>query len=177
MADIYQPGTAFIIIDMLNDFVLPAAPLEVPKAKDIVPAIKKRLQDARHKMLPIIYACDSHNKDDVEFNKWPKHAIKGTKGAEIVEELKPEEGDYVIYKRKYSAFVGTDLNLILRELKIERLILTGVVTDICVLHTAADGYMLGYEIIIPEDSCIALSDEDQKWALSQAKRLYDAQVV
>lgn len=177
MAEIYQSGTAFIIIDMLNDFVLPGAPLEVPKAKNIIPAIKKRLEDARDKMNPIIYVCDAHYKDDIEFNKWPKHAIKGSKGAEVVEELKPEEGDYIIYKRKYSAFVGTDLDLILRELKIERVILTGVVTDICVLHTASDGYMLGYKIIIPEDSCIALSDEDQKWALLQAKRLYDAQII
>jgi len=177
MAEIYQPGTAVIVIDMLNDFVLSGAPLEVPKAKDIIPAIKKRLEDARHKMIPIIYTCDSHYKDDVEFDKWPKHAIKGTSGAEIVEELKPKEGDYVICKRKYSAFVGTDLNLLLKELKIERLILTGVVTDICVLHTAADGYMLGYEIIIPEDSCITFSDKDQKWALTRAKRLYDAQIV
>ena len=100
---------AFIIIDMLNDFVQPGAPLEVPKARDIIPHIKKRVEEARNKGIPIIYLCDHHQPDDKEFNVWLAHAVKGTEGAEIVDELKPHEEDYAVPKISYSAFYNTAL--------------------------------------------------------------------
>jgi nicotinamidase-related amidase len=87
------------------------------------------------------------------------------------------EGDYIIPKRKYSGFFATGLDLLLRELGVRKLILTGIVTDICVLHTAADAYMLGYEIVILKDCVAALSKEDQQFALERMERLYNAQIL
>jgi nicotinamidase-related amidase len=172
-----MPKSAILVIDMLNDFVLSGAVLEVPAARNIVQNIKKRLEYARNNNIPVIYVNDSHYKDDSEFKQWPPHAIAGTHGAEVIDDLKPQPEDYIVTKRRYSGFLGTSLDMLLRELEVKELIITGVVTDICVLHTAADGYMLGYHIIIPEDSVAALDDDSQTYGLSQMKRLYKVEVI
>ena len=95
---------ALLVIDMLNDFLLKGAPLEVPKGKEIIPALKRRIEEVKREGIPIIYICDEHNKEDEEFKAWPPHAISGTEGAEIIKELKPKEKDYLIKKKHYSGF-------------------------------------------------------------------------
>ena len=162
---------AFIIIDMLNDFVQPGAPLEVPKARDIIPHIKKRVEEARNKGIPIIYLCDHHQPDDKEFNVWLAHAVKSTEGAEIVDELKPHEEDYAVPKISYSAFYNTALEELLNKLKSDELIITGVVTNICILYTAMDALARGYKVDVPEDSVAALNQEDHKFAIRQIKEV------
>ncbi|MHA1643422.1 MAG: cysteine hydrolase family protein, partial [Candidatus Freyarchaeota archaeon] len=78
------------------------------------------------------------------------HCIEGTPGAEIITELAPLEKDYIVTnKRRYSALMGTDLEILLRGLRIENLILTGAFTDVCVLATALDARALDYRVIIP----------------------------
>ena len=128
---------ALFVIDMLNDFVETGAPLEVPRARQILPRIKERIEEARERLIPVIYICDAHREKDEEFKEWPEHAIFGTRGAEVVKELKPKRGDFVVKKRRYSAFLGTDLDLLLKELKVEKLYLTGILTNICVFFTAS----------------------------------------
>lgn len=130
---------ALLIIDMLNDFVLKGAPLEVPETRKVVPKLKKEIEKARAEGNPVIYICDAHAPDDKEFSKfgWPPHAVKGTKGAEVVEELKPQKDDVLIEKTTYSGFYKTDLDETLRKLGIDSLRLTGCVTHICVMFTAS----------------------------------------
>ena len=114
---------------------------------------------------------------DVEFDVWPQHAVAGTWGAQVVDEIKPEKGDFVLQKRKYSAFQGTGLDQLLRELKVDTLILTGVVTDICIQHTAADAFFRGYKIIVPEDCVEAINEQTQKAALDYLKRIYGSEIT
>lgn len=159
--------TALLIIDMLRDFVEKGAPLEVPKARSIVANIKREVDRARRNNIPVIYSCDSHLKDDREFEIWPPHAVKGTRGAEVIDELKPREGDIVIRTRTYSGFFRTSLDKTLKELGVRRLILTGVVTNICILYTAVDAYMRGYEVSVPEDCVTALRTADHRFAMRQ----------
>ncbi|NIM19840.1 MAG: isochorismatase family protein [Candidatus Latescibacteria bacterium] len=160
---------ALLIVDMLKDFIEPGAPLEVPQASDIVPNIKREIAKARACGAPVIYINDAHRDDDPEFCVWPRHAVRGTDGAKVVEEIAPLEGDPVIEKTSYSGFFGTDLEARLRTLGAKKLTITGVVTNICILYTAADALMRGFEVEIPEDCVAALNDEDHRFALKQIK--------
>ncbi|HHT9120141.1 MAG TPA: cysteine hydrolase family protein [Candidatus Hypogeohydataceae bacterium YC41] len=162
---------ALLIIDMLHDFVEKGATLEVPKARGIVNNIKRELEKARNAGIPVIYCCDRHDPDDREFKAWPPHAIRGTKGAEIIEGLRPMKGEHVVAKRTLSAFYGTILDRVLKRLGVGHIILTGVVTNICILYTAVDAYMRGYEVTIPEDCVAGLKPEDHRFALRQIKEV------
>jgi len=169
-------NVALLIIDMLNDFVY--GPLKIPAAKDVVPKIKKLADLFRLHKKPVIYLRDSHVKGvDLELGLWGEHAIEGTWGSEVIEELKPQASDFVVAKRRYSGFFATDLDLLLRELKVVRLILTGVVTDICVLHTAADAFFRGYEVIVVSDATASLAPERHERALNYMKEVYGAKIL
>ncbi len=137
----------------------------------------RELKKARKNNIPLIYLCDSHDERDSEFQCWPKHAVKNSWGSQVVDELAPQDKDYVIFKRRYSGFFATELDLLLREINIETLIITGTVTNICVYFTAVDAYMRGYKIIIPRDCVIALNKDDQEIALKQLQQLCSAQIV
>lgn len=162
---------ALLVIDMLNDFIREGAPLRVPGGEKIVKNIQRKLREARRKGIPIIYLCDQHPRRDPEFRVWPPHAVKGTEGAEVVKELKPQEGDWVIPKTTYSGFFGTKLQKTLRGLKVTELIITGVCTEICVLYTAADAYMHGFQVEVPEGCVAGLTEKDHRFALRQIREI------
>jgi nicotinamidase/pyrazinamidase len=162
---------AFIVIDMLNDFVLEGAPLEVEGARDIIPSLEKRIEEARRRGIPVIYLCDSHAPDDPEFEVWPTHAVVGEEGAGVVDELEPHPDDFIVRKTTYSGFYKTKLEDLLKNLGIRKLTLTGVCTSICVLYTAVDAFMRGYEVQVPEDSVAGLTPEDHTFALRQIREV------
>ena len=168
--------TAVVVIDMVNDFVTGVFKNE--RAEKIIPNVMQLLNFARENKIPFVYVNDAHLPNvDVEFDVWPQHAVAGTWGAQVVDELKPEKGDFVLQKRRYSAFQGTGLDQLLRELKVDTLILTGVVTDICIQHTAADAFFRGYKIIVPEDCVEAINEQTQKAALEYLKRVYGSKIT
>jgi len=166
---------ALIVIDMLNDFV--TGKLKVERAKRIVPNIKRLIQVARTADVPIIYANDAHLPADSELKKWGKHAMKGTRGAEVIPQLKPNKGDYVLEKRTYSGFFETGLDLLLRELNVDSIVLTGLHANICIRHTAADGFFRGYRIVVPSDATEALSEQEYQQGLEYLKEIYDAEIT
>ena len=168
---------AVLVVDMLNDFLKPGAPLEVQNGRKIVPNIKIIVEKARSLKVPVIYLCDSHLPSDGEFKIWPVHAVHGTGGDEVYEEVKPEEGDYIVLKRRYSGFYQTDLDLLLRELSVKRVFITGLLTNICVLFTAVDAYMRGYETIIVSDATASLTDADQNYFLNYLKNVLRLKVM
>ncbi len=168
---------ALLIIDMLNDFVLKGAVLEVPAAREIIPNLKERIDEGREKKIPIIYICDSHTEDDKEFKIWSPHAIRGTKGAKIVKELSPEPGDYLVEKTTYSGFYNTELDDLLKKLDVNELIVTGTVTNICVMYTVSDAVLRGYKVTVPEDCVAGLNEEDHQFALKQMKNILKAEII
>jgi nicotinamidase-related amidase len=170
---------ALLIIDMLNDFVSPGAPLEVPETRSIIKAIQRKVAKARAERRPVIYICDAHAPDDPEFSRmnWPPHAVRGTAGAQVISELAPEEMDPVIEKTGYSGFHQTGLDGLLQSLKIDHLILTGCVTNICVLYTAYDAVTRGYDVTVPVDCVANLAAEDGAFALKQMKEVLGVDVV
>ena len=168
---------ALLVTDMLNDFVNKGATLEVPMARTIIRNIKKEINKARKRHIPIIYCCDAHKDNDPEFKLWPRHAVKGTAGADVIEQLKPQKEDYVISKTYYSSFYKTSLDKLLKKLGTTHLILTGVVTNICILYTTAEAYMRGYKVTIPKNCVAALTKNEHQFALQQMQRVFHAEIV
>ncbi len=169
--------TALIILDMQVDFVDPEGKLSVPEARKTVPAIRRMIEKARGAGIPVIFTQDWHRSDDPEFSIWPEHTVEGSPGAEIVAELSPREKDFFIRKRTYDPFFSTDLDLLLRQKEIRRLVITGTMANVCVLHTAGSGHLLGYESIIPMDAVSALTPFDLQAALRQISFLYQGKIT
>ena len=169
---------ALLVIDMLNDFVLEGAPLEVPDTRKVIPAIKREIERAREEGKQVIYICDSHEPDDREFKKmgWPPHAVRGTMGSKVVEELKPQEGDIIIEKTTYSGFYNTKLEETLRSLGIDSLRLTGCVTHICVMFTASDASLRGYNVTVVRDGVAGLNPEDHEAGLRIMKNVMGVRI-
>ena len=163
--------TSLIIIDMLNDFVRENGSLVVPKAKSLIPNQKMLLDTFNRLDMPVLYLTDNHQPDDDEFEQWPPHAVIGTWGSKVIDELKPDSETQVIRKRRYSGFFGTDLDLRLREKKIETILLVGVLTDICVMYTSADAASRGYKVVVISDATASSSNENHKFALQHMKEV------
>jgi nicotinamidase-related amidase len=168
--------TAVIVFDMINDFV--TGVFKSDRAAKIIPNIKALLDHARKQKVPIVYATDAHLPGiDPEFDVWGKHAEAGSWGAEIIGELKPKKVDFRVFKRKYSAFQGTDLDQMLRDLKVDTVILTGVMTDICIQHTAADAFFRGYKIIVPKDCVEAVDAATHEAAIKFIRKAYGPEIT
>jgi len=165
-----------LVIDVIHDFVYGKFGSE--RAQGILPPLKNLLYNARNAGAPVVYVTDAHLPGtDHEFQIWGEHAVQGTPGAQIVPEITPQEGDHKIPKRRYSSFYATGLDALLRELGADTLVLTGLVTNICIQHTAADAYYRGYTIIIPRDTVQAPTDEDHEAALRTMEQLYGAETT
>ena len=164
---------AILVVDMLNDFV--TGQLGCDRAKAIVEPTKKLLEEARKHNVPVIFCNDSHLKGiDKELKLWGDHAIRGTKGAEVIPELPINEKDYVILKRRYSSFFQTDLDLLLKELGVDTVVITGLHTHMCCRHTAADAYQNNYDVIFAKEATNSFTEEDYLYGLKYAKEVYGA---
>lgn len=169
---------ALLVIDMLNDFVRPGAPLEVPNARHILPGLQARVQEARAGGVPVVFICDAHAADDREFERmgWPPHAVRGSEGAQIVSELSPQPGEEVVEKTTYSGFYGTELEAVLTEMGAQELVLTGCVTNICIFYTAADAVMRGYRVRVPRLLVADIEAIDGRFALEQMEKVLGVMV-
>jgi nicotinamidase-related amidase len=147
---------AVLVIDMVRDFTDPTGKVSHPGAADIVPAIDSLVRQARARGAIIIWVIDQHRPDkpDWELDHVRPHCIGGTPGVELALPLEPASEDYVINKRRYSAFVGTDLDLILRDNRVGTLVLTGTKTNVCIRATAQDAFEHNYRVIVPRD-CVS----------------------
>ena len=155
-----KADAALIIIDMQDDFVAAGAPLECGEpGRATIPIIWKMKAWAKENGIPVIYTQERHRPDlsdfGLEAEHEPPHCLLGTSGHNIIRELAPEEGDYVVDKTRYSGWFYTDLPLLLNGLKKNTLIFTGVCTDVCVYSTAKDASQAGKHVIIVSDACAA----------------------
>lgn len=164
---------AVLVIDMLNDFV--TGKLKCERAQPIIPNIARLNKVARQNNVDVIYLNDAHLASDFELTKWGPHAMKGTLGAQVIDELKPKKTDYVLEKRTYSGFFETGLDPLLRNLKVEKVYLTGLHTHMCARHTAADAFFRGYKIVAVEDGLQAFTEKDHRDGLEYFQN-YNAQV-
>jgi nicotinamidase-related amidase len=157
---------ALLIIDMQNDFVLEGKPLRVAGAGTVIPKIQAVLTEFRKRSLPVFHVLRVHRPDgsDVEiirqelFNKHP-FAVAGTRGAEVIDQLAPLEGEYILTKTRMSAFIGTELDLMLRTIGVTSMVVCGIQTPNCIRTTVFDGIAYNYPVILIDDATGAASDE------------------
>jgi nicotinamidase-related amidase len=165
---------ALVIIDMLNDFV--SGSIANPRAEKIIPTIRDLLEQARsdREQWLVVYSNDAHLPRDFELDVWGEHAMVGTPGAELIPELEAEAGEFVLPKRTYSSFYETGLDPLLRQFGVDKLVLTGQHTNLCLRHTTADAFFRGYRVTVPRDAVESLSEEDHQSGLAYLDRMYKA---
>ena len=157
---------ALLIIDMQNDFVCEGSPYRVAGAAAVIPKIQEVLAEFRKRKLPVFHILRIHRPDgsDVEiirqekFKKLP-FAVAGTKGAAVIDELAPRAGEYILTKTRMSAFIGTELDLMLRTLGITTVVVTGIQTPNCIRTTVFDAIAYNYPAIIVDDAVGAATEE------------------
>ncbi len=145
-------------------------------ARSIIPSVKRLIEREQAAGSQLFFICDNHDPDDLEFQMFPEHCVRGTEEAQIIPELSMYQGE-VIPKRRYSAFYGTDLEQRLSHLGPGKLIICGVCTDICVMHTAADARNRDYAVEVPTDCVATFDPEAHKYALQHMDKILGAKLV
>ena len=174
--------SALLVIDMENGFVDADSPHCIAYAKASIPACADAVSTAREKGIPVFFVKRIYRQDgsDVELTRyraWKEGGramgpgSAGGASAEAAEGLKPQRGDYTIIKPRWSAFFGTELDLILRRLKIELVILTGTTTPNCIRTTCYDANSLDYNVVVLEDCCSSQTKEIQEMNIADMARM------
>ena len=153
---------AILVVDMLNDFFKEGGEMVLEGGEVLYEPIEQLTHTARQLKMPIFWLNQSLSPDDTLFKKRVVHCLKGSWGAAIVDDLTMADEDIIVPKRRYSGFFQTDLDLHLRERNIRQVVVTGVVTNICVRSTVNDAFFLGYDVFVPEDCVMATSDQLQE---------------
>ena len=167
-----------LIVDMQNDFVDPDGPMPVPTAEEVVPKVREILDSFRRHKLPVIHVIREHRQDasDVEISRIEKfkqrnYGLKGTKGAEIIDELKPAPGETVLLKKRFSAFFMTELPLILDRIRPEYVVIAGIQTPNCIRQTAVDSLCYNFKTIVVSDATTAATAEIHQANLADMDRI------
>lgn len=148
-------NTALVLIDVQNSFFHPDGGNYYAESATVVPSLKRLLERARTGGCLVIHVAEQHrpNVEDFESAKLPEHCVAGEFDAQFFENFGPgDDTEFLLSKRRMSAFFGTDLDLLLREKGIEQLIIAGVKANVCVRATVQDAFSLGYRCIVPRDA-------------------------
>lgn len=172
--------TALVVIDMQNTFCEPNSPAEVPQSRDIVNPINKFAKSLRDKGGQVIWVLHANsqvgNKSDWElfFNNVVADEVKSRTIAslspdkqKVWKDLTVDQRDITVIKNRYSALISgsSSLERVLRNLGIDTILIAGTKTNICCESTARDGMMLDFKIVMVEDCCAALSDDEHQATL------------
>jgi nicotinamidase-related amidase len=154
---------ALIVVDMQNFFLDPKSPTFTCGGLAILPNLKKLIAAFRKAGRPVIYTKHVHHPDKLDAGImgwwWEGMCIEGTPESEVYSEITPLPGDKVISKHRYSAFYNTDLETVLRCLKIEDLAIAGIMTNMCCESTARDAYYRDYRVFFPADATGSINEE------------------
>ncbi|MGO3741935.1 isochorismatase family protein [Kerstersia sp.] len=163
-----------LVIDMQNDFVRPGAVMEVPAARERLPAMQAVLDSCRQYGVPVAYTrhvlYDDFNISPIETQMHPQLVASGlrdnTPGTAVVDELAPRAGDAVIVKHRYDAFYNTNLETLIRTMRgdavIDTLIIIGTVTSVCCESTARSAFMRDFKVAFVGDATGGFDDASQQ---------------
>jgi len=166
-----------IVVDMQRGFLEEGNPLYCGEgARRVIPHVQRLLDEQLKKGSTLIFTADTHGPQDKEFEIFPPHCIEGTEEAEIIPELASYPSQR-LPKRRYSAFYDTDLDERLAALNPEKLIVCGICTDICVLHTVADARNRDYPVEIYTNCVASFDEEAHHFALRHMKNILGAKLV
>jgi ureidoacrylate peracid hydrolase len=171
---------ALVVVDMQNDFVSPKGKMaafgfEIGCVRDSIPAIQRLLSQARGLGWMVIHTAMINELEQNPlswYRFWgePSMTIHGTWGAQHIEELRPLPGETVLPKYTYGAFIGTNLDTMLRRAGIETLVVAGTDVNICAGNTIHQGFALGYDIVAVADclQCFSRKGREHAEQLRQA---------
>ena len=170
-------ANAVLVVDMLRGFLEEGHPLYIgAESRRIIPNIQRLLEQELSQGSKVFFICDHHDPDDLEFKMFPPHCIEGTVEAEVIPELAKYPGE-IIPKKRYSGFFGTELEAKLKELKPEKIIVCGVLSNICVMHTVASARNRDYQVEVPID-CVASPDKAaHEFALEHMEKVLGAKLT
>ena len=164
-----------LIIDMINELKFDGAQDLLPFIRETARNIAKLKDRMKVEQLPIVYVNDNFGRWKSDFRTLVSRCLEEDENAKsVVQLLMPRQDDYFVLKPKHSGFYATPLDLLLEHLGVRRLILTGLLGNNCVLYTAADAYMRGYEIFLPSDCMLSFNQEANRVALEQMKGTLNA---
>lgn len=168
--------SALLMLDVITDFEFDDGSTLLRHALPMARTLSRFKARAKKAGVPVVYVNDNFGKWQEDFKTMSDHFMRPeAKGKEIVALLQPEPDDYYVLKPHRSAFYSTTLELLLRDLNTKTLIVTGVTTDICVLFTANDAYMRGFDLVIPRDCVAAVKPEHTRQAMAFIKRVLKAE--
>lgn len=162
--DLDARRAAIVVVDMINEFCKPGGKMVLPGYEMLVPQQLAVIQAARTVGAPVIWVHDSHRRNmrrDREFLKRTPHGEEGTWATEIIEDLGARDDEIHVIKHRYSSFFQTDLDVTLKDMLVNQLVIFGVVTNICVRSTVHDAFFNGYEVVVPRDCCAATGPREQ----------------
>jgi maleamate amidohydrolase len=148
-------STALILVDVTNSFFLKGMPNYYPAAAEVVAPLRQLLAQARATQRIIVHAVEQHYPgfDDYEWRKLPRHHFIGDPDAAFFPGFEPAgPREILTAKRRYSAFFATDLALFLHEQKVERVVIAGVKTNVCIRATAQDAFANGFNVVVPREA-------------------------
>jgi nicotinamidase/pyrazinamidase len=168
-----------LVIDMVKGFLEPGHNLYCgDESRDIIPRIHELLVREQAAGSEILFISDHHDPDDLEFQVFPVHCVKGTEEPNVISELTEFVNEYnVIPKNRYSGFFNTPLEARLAAISPEKIIICGVCTDICILHTASDARNRDYAVEVPSGCVASFKQDAHEWALSHLTDILGAKVV
>lgn len=172
---------ALLVIDMQNDFLDPSGPFGDRDKKGmpetLIPHVLRCIDKARAKNMPVIHVYQEHRKSLVDYGRELDcskiHCVEGTWGAEIIPQIEVKEEDYRVIKRRFSGFLATDLEFLLKGLGVETLYFCGIAGDGCVRATAVDAHQLNYKIHLIEDAIAGLTRDSCYWAMRYVASLQE----
>ena len=169
--------TALLLIDVINDMDFEGSESLVRLAEPMARNLRALKRRARSAGLPTIYINDNFGKWRSDFRATVKYCTgAGVPGRNVAKLLKPDAKDYFVLKPKQSAFYGTTLDTLLRDLGTTKVILTGVAGDNCVLFSANDAYMRDFKLFIPSDCIASNTEAENQYALQLMKKVVKADI-
>lgn len=159
--DLDPAKTALLLIDVVNDLEFEGGEKLLPHALAMAQALAALKSRAKACDVPVIYANDNFGRWRSDFPRLVERCLSTeVRGRPVVARLRPDADDYFVLKPKHSAFFQTNLEILLRHLERNVLVLTGMAADYCVLFTGNDAYMRDFRILVPSD-CIAAEEADR----------------
>ena len=169
--------TALLLVDVINDMDFEGSQALVALAEPMARRLQALKRRARAAGMPTIYINDNFGKWRSDFRMLVDHCVNDpVPGREVARLLKPDEEDYFVLKPKQSAFYGTTLDTLLRDLGTTTVILTGIAGDNCVLFSANDAYMRDLKLFIPSDCVASNSEEENRSALTLMQKVVKADI-
>lgn len=176
--DIKSSAVALILIDVINDLDFPESEALRESARPMAQQIAALRLRADAEGIPVIYANDNFGRWRSDFQAQIKHCLRDdVPGKFLTELLRPQPHHYFVLKPRHSAFYGTPLEILLKQLGVRTLILAGMAGNICVLFTAHDAYLREFNLIIPSDCIASNTAEENQQCLEQMQSILKAEIA